>query len=231
MSNQKEPTGPRLSSVIIIGLLTFGIGKMLALASLISQPVTVITKALDPESIIPGTVYYQKGSSSGRTVWRAKEEAWKDGTVNVLSVSEAELNQWSRDRLKVPSAPTSEDGAGWTQRMKLNVTQVNFRILENQIQMATEVEMGDMFDGKTFVYQVLGKFEGGPEGVHFVPEKGSLGVAPIGSVPVYRNLLYSMVMKRFKTGVESDWLVDSLASLESAEIVEGQLVLRRRAEG
>jgi hypothetical protein len=40
-----------------------------------------------------------------------------------------------------------------------------------------------------------------------------------------------MVMKRFKTGVESDWLVDSLASLESAEIVEGQLVLRRQTEG
>jgi hypothetical protein len=190
MSNQKEPTGPRLSSVIIIGFLIFGIGKLLGLASLISQPVTVTTKALDPESIIPGVVYYQKGSSSGRTVWRAKEEAWKDGTVNVLSLSETELNQWSRDRLKVSPAPTSEDGAGWTERMQLNVTQVNFRILEDQIQMATEIQMGDMFDGKTFIYQVFGKFEGGPEGVRFVPKKGSLGFAPIGSVPIYRDLFF-----------------------------------------
>ena len=64
MSSQKEEMGPRLSSVIIIGILTFVLGKFLGLASLVSQPVQVVTR--EPENIVPGTVYYQKGNRSGR---------------------------------------------------------------------------------------------------------------------------------------------------------------------
>ena len=229
MSSQKEEMGPRLSSVIIIGILTFVLGKFLGLASLVSQPVQVVTR--EPENIVPGTVYYQKGNRSGRTVWRAKEEAWKEGTVSVLSLDEAELNQWSSDRLKVDAKPVGEEEAGWSERLQLQVSPVNFRILEDEVQLATEVQLGDFFNERTFLYQVRGRFESTSSGVKFVQSKGTLGYAPIGSFPVYRDVLFSMVLGRFGENPETEWLAESLAGLESVEIADGQLILRRRAEG
>jgi hypothetical protein len=231
MSTQKEAAGPGLSSVILIGILIFTLGKMLGLASLVSQPVPVVTKAPDPDSLTPGVVYYHKGGRSGRTVWRAKEEAWKEGTVSVLSLSEVELNQWSSDRLKVEEAPSTEEGAGWTDRLKLNVSPLNFRIVEDKVQLATEVELGDFFDGRTFIYQVMVHFESTPDGVKVVHEDGTLGFAPLGAFPLYGGWVFSMVMDRFEEGPGAEWLSESLADLESVEIADGQMVLRRRAEG
>lgn len=219
-----------MSSVLILGLLTLFLGKMLGLASLVSQPVIVLTKDPNPDNLVPGTVYYQKGEASGRTVWRAKEEAWKEGTVSVLSLSETELNQWSRDRLKVEAPVPSED-SGFMDRFQLQVAPVNFRILEDQVQLATEVKIGDFFGERSFVYQVKGRFESTPEGVKFVHEKGSLGSAPFGSFPVYGNILFSMVAGSYDAAPDMEWLQESMANLESVEIEGGQLILRRRAEG
>lgn len=230
MSKDNEVLGPRMTSVVFIGLLTFVLGKMLGLASLVSQPVTILTKEPDPDSIVPGTVYYQKGSRSGRTVWRAKEEAWKDGTVSVLSLSETELNQWSWDRLKMPAPETGEEGASWRDRLQLHVAQLNVRILENELQLATEVQIGDFFEQRTFIYQVRGTFVSTPSGVEFVHEKGTLGHAPFGAFPVYGDLIFSMVMKQYPALEGMEWLGESFADLESVEITDGQLVLRRRAD-
>lgn len=228
MSPKKEPTGPRMSSVIIIGVLVFIIGTILGLASLVSQPVAVVTKMPDP--IVPGKVYFMKGNSSGRTVWRAKEEAWREGTVSVLSLNETELNQWSRDRIKLEPADPSEE-TGFMDRLQFIPSTVNFRILEDQVQLATEVQIGDFFGTRTFVYQVRGHFESTPKGVKFVHEKGMLGCAPLGSFPVYGDLLFSLVLDGFESVPDIEWLSESLAGLESVEIEEGQLILRRRAEG
>ncbi|MEX0330279.1 MAG: hypothetical protein AB3N64_02540 [Puniceicoccaceae bacterium] len=230
MSPQKEPTGPRMSSVIIIGVLTFILGKMLGLASLVTQPVIVVNKEPNPENVVPGTVYYQKGTSSGRTVWRAKEEAWREGTVSVLSLSETELNQWGRDRFKKTSSAPSEE-EGFMDRVQLHVSAVNFRILEDEVQMASEVRIGDLFGERTFIYQVRGHFESTSDGVKFVHEKGTLGSAPLGHFPVYGDVLFSLVSGSLEETPEMEWLPESLASLESIEIEGGQLILRRRAQG
>jgi hypothetical protein len=219
-----------LSSVVLIGILIFTMGKLLGLASLISQPVIVVNRAPDPEAKIPGVVYFHRGERGGRTVWRAKEEAWKEGTVNVLSLSEPELNQWSSDRLKIEAAPAGEEEAGWMDRLKLDVTPLNFRIVDDQIQLATEVQLGDYFEGRTFIYQVLVGFESTPDGVKVVHEKGTLGYAPLGWFPIYGEWLFSMVMNRFMEEPEMEWLSASLTGLDSVEVADGQLVLRRRAE-
>ena len=155
----------------------------------------------------------------------------KEGTVSVLSLDEAELNQWSSDRLKVDAKPVGEEEAGWSERLQLQVSPVNFRILEDEVQLATEVQLGDFFSERTFLYQVRGRFESTSSGVKFVQSKGTLGYAPIGSFPVYRDVLFSMVLGRFGENPETEWLAESLAGLESVEIADGQLILRRRAEG
>ncbi|HSH08946.1 MAG TPA: hypothetical protein VK995_01065, partial [Oceanipulchritudo sp.] len=104
MSKNKEATGPSLTSAIIVGILCFILGKMLALGSLISEPATILNKDPEEGAIKPGTVWYVRGERAGRTAWQAKEDAWKAGTVDRLTLSEAELNQWSSDRLKVEKA-------------------------------------------------------------------------------------------------------------------------------
>jgi hypothetical protein len=231
MSTNSDAAGPRLTSVLIIGLLTFALGKLLAIASLVSQPVTVLTKEPDPESVTPGIVYHVRGDRSGRTVWRAKEEAWREGTVSVLSLSEAELNQWSRERLKLSSAAPAAEGSSWRDKLKVNASPVNFKIVGDQLQLATEVDLGETFKDRTFMYQVTGHFSSTSRGVRFVRDKASLGQAPVGAFPFYGDVVYSLVSDRFTEGPEGEWLAESFAGLESVEIADGQLILRRRAEG
>jgi len=231
MKKNKEATGPRISSVIFVGILCFILGKMLALGSLVSQPATLLNKDPEEGAMKPGTVWYVRGDRAGRTAWQAKEDAWKAGTVDRLSLSEAELNQWSSDRLKVEKAAPSEEGSSWSDRIKINVSPVNFRILDGQVQMLTEVTFADLFEGRSFIYVVVGKFESTPSGVRFVPEKGTLGSAPLGSFPVYREWLYGYMRKQFESAPDVAWLDENFENLESVDVADGQLVLKRRAQG
>ena len=231
MSAKNEPAGPSLSSVIFAGVLCFVLGKMLAVASLVSQPVTVMSKVPEPESVVPGTAYYVKGSKVGGTDWRRKEEAMKAGMVNVISISESDLNRWSSSRLKTPKTPANEETGGWKDRIQLVVAPVNFKILDDQIQMATEVQIGDVFDQKTFTYVVTGSFESTKNGVRFVPESGFVGQAPLGMISPSRELIFSLVGKQLRGLEATEWLPDSFENLESINIVEGQLILSRRADG
>jgi hypothetical protein len=227
---KNEPTGPSLSLALFLGLLSFCAGGALGIVSLVSQSVTTTVKQPDPEEIEPGVVYYIKGVRTGRTAWRAKEDAWRAGMVDVLRLSESELNQWSRERLDV-KAPTGEEAPSeFKATLEYIPTEVNFRILEDSLQVATEIEFGGYLKEKAVVYQVVGTFQDTSKGIRFVPETGNLGSAPLGSVPVVRDWLFNTVKNRVSGGTELNWLNDSFGNLESVEIVDGQLVLRRNAE-
>ena len=149
--------------------------------------------------------------------------------MDTLILTESELNQWSEERLKFPE-PEEED-LGWTDTFRLEVGPVNFRILENRLQLATEVQLAGLAPDSTFIYQVTGRFESAPGGVRFMPESGNLGQAPFGSVPVTREWLFSLIRTRYERIEEIAWLVDALDDLEAIEISDGQLTLRRKAQG
>ena len=217
--------------VLFIGFLSLCLGVLLGVASLITLPVVELTRAIDPEDVEPGKVYYLKGQQSGRSSWRAKEDAWRAGMVDVLRLSETELNQWSRQRLDIELPTSEEEPSEFQATLAYLPTAVNFRIVEDEIQLGTSIELDGYLKDKKVIYQVVGKFEGSSSGVRFVPESGNIGSAPLGSVPLIRNLLFNAVKGRFADGTDLDWLGESLGDVESAEIVEGQLVLRRRAEG
>ena len=229
--SKNEPTGPSLISVIFIGFLTFCVGILLGIISLISQPVTTIAKSLEADEVIPGEVYYLRGDRGGRTAWRAKEDAWRAGMVDVLRLTESELNQWSRERLEV-DAP-SGDGAvsEFQETLQFIPSAVNFRVLDGGLQLATEIEFGGYLADKSVIYQVTGSFRETSGGVRFVPETGNIGSAPLGSVPIVRNWLFNLVKNRITSASEADWLGESFESVESVEVVDGQLVMRRKAEG
>ncbi len=231
MSTQNEDFGPGLTPAILLGILTLLLGMALGVASLVSQPVVPVSKVPEPGTLKSGTVYYAKGARLGRTAWEAKEEAWKAGTVSVLAVSEAELNQWSQNRLD-PSGPVgTEVESGWTSKFNFTALSVNFLILEDTLQIATELRMEGLFPNRSFVYIVRGKFESAPDGSRFVPEKGTLGSAALGSVPSIRNLLFSRVASKYSATGPAEWLPESMEKVDSVEIADGKLILRRRAEG
>jgi hypothetical protein len=232
MPPNEEPLGPNMSVVLFAGLLTFLIGAGLGLASLISQPVMVFSSEPEPEQIEPGEVIYVRGSRSGRTAWRGKEQAWRQRQVDRLIVTEAELNQWSQERLEMPDPEADEEAAAsWRDKLRIAVNPVNFRILEDRVQMATDISMPDMFPDHSFHYQVFGRFESSPEGVIFVPDEGTLGRAPLGSVPVAGDWLYGLVRGRFSSLESASWLVESIQETESIEISSGRLVLQRKNRG
>jgi hypothetical protein len=231
MSRKTEPAGPSLTFVLFLGFLSFCAGGLLGLVSLVSQPVTVMVKMPEPDEIEPGSVYLVRGERGGRTSWRAKEDAWRAGMVDVLRLSESELNQWSRERFEIKKIAGEDAVSDVRATLEYTPDPVNFRIVGDKLQMSTEVELGGYLDEKTFVYQVLGHFESSSRGVRFVPETGNLGSAPLGMVPVVRDWLFDLVKNRIAGSTDVDWLGESLGQMESVEVVDGQLVLTRNAEG
>jgi hypothetical protein len=232
MAPKQEPEGPQLTTVVILGLLTFLLGGFLGTLSLMTRPVATYRNPPDPESLKSGEVYLLRGNRNSSDDWRGKEASWKNGEVNRLVISEGELNEWSRDRMdpgNPEDAPESE--ASWMDRLEVTATPIDFRILESGLQMATELELPGLFPRTTFIYQVKGRLVAGPEGLRFQPETGTLGRAPLGSVPVTRGLLYHFVRAQFDETGYPESLRELLGEVGSVEIVEDKLILERAAAG
>lgn len=231
MARKDEDYGPGMGGVVLSGLITLLIGMVLGGFSLVTQKVDVLSNEPDPDSLIPGKLVYVKGTRSGRTSWRGKEQAWKAGELSTLILTEAELNQWSDSRLKMKKPVSAEDDGGWLSMFDLEVSPVNFRIIEDKLQMAAEVQLPGLLPGSTYIYQVKGQFQASPEGLEFIPESGSFGQAPIGAVPVAGDMVFSLLGKQYEGAEDISWLLDAFGNLESAEIADGQLILRRRTNG
>lgn len=227
MSPNTDDLGPGLAPAIFLGILTFLIGVILGTASMISQEVAILTKSAKLEDLEPGTVYFIRGDRLGRSPWEAKEEAWKAGTVSVLTVTEQELNQWSAQSLQPESPPVAAEEAGWMDKLDISVSAVNFRILDEEVQLSTELRVPGLLGDRFFIYQVKGGFvaEGGE--LRFKPAAGTLGCAPLGSIPAVKGVLFSYVCSLFGGTDAGSWLPGSLEGLNSAVISDGQLVLKR----
>jgi len=227
MSAKKDDFGPGLAPAIFLGILTFILGAILGTVSMVSQEVKILAKTASKKDLAPGTVCYVKGDRLGRSSWEAKEEAWKTGTVSVLTVSEQELNQWSNSRLQVKQPPQPPEDASWMDKLDLSVSAVNFLIEDDQLQMATELKVPGLLGDRTFIYQVRGGFVQDGETVRFEPASGLLGCAPLGNVPTVKSLLFSKIGALFLNTDAGDWLPGTLEGLDSVVISEGQLVLKR----
>ena len=231
MATRNEPEGPSIIPVILVGMLTFVIGGALGLASLISQPVLVLNKDPDPESLKPGTVYLVRGDTLGGNTWRSKEDAWKSGLVEELSLDEAELNKWSKARLDFESDIPREEQESWRNRFKLQIEPLNFRLSGRDVQISTEVRFMGAFKDKTFQCLVHGRFKPTADGVKFDPDSGTIGRAAVGYIPGLREWILGYITELIEQAPEMGWVQESFANMESADVFEGQLVLRRKAEG
>ena len=227
MSAKKDDFGPGLAPAIFLGVLTFILGAVLGTVSMISQEVKILTKAANKDELEPGTVYYVRGDRLSRASWEAKEEAWKAGTMGILTVSESELNQWSNKRLLARAPAEPPEGASWMDKLDISVSSVNFLLEGNQLQMATELRVPGLLGDRTFIYQVRGDFVQDGDTVRFEPVTGTLGCAPLGNIPTIKNILFSKIGTLFLDTEAGEWLPATLEGLNSVVISEGQLVLKR----
>ena len=229
MSRKQEPASPSMASVAIAAILVFLLGGALGVLSLITRPVEVVSHVPEAEDFEPGMVYLVRGTRAGRTAWRQKEEAWMAGEVDSLSLSESELNQWSDNRLSRGPRPAGEESK--LLGMELAVSPVNFRILNDAIQLSMVLEVDSPLGKKEIVYQVTGNFENTPEGVRFVARKGNLGRAPTAVLPAANSWLGGSLIQLLTASDDLQWVRESIAGLESAEIANDLLILRRRQAG
>ncbi len=225
---KNEPTGPRMMSVLFMGLICLVLGAALGLVSLITQPVTELTKTPDEDAIPLGEVYVVKGQRTGGTNWRQKEDALQSGALAQITLSEADLNRWSSSRLKGPKLPANDDETGWLDKLQVYPGNVNFNVHEDVVQMVVEVELSGLLKGKPILCTVSGKFDSTPNGVVFVPTSATIGQAPIGVLPEVSEFFLTYISKRFGENSALEWVPGAFKELESIEVVDEQLVLKRR---
>lgn len=228
MASKADSGGPNLSTALFAGFLTLLLGALLGLVSLITQPVTAVTREPDPGKLEPGEVIYVQGARRGNATWTAKEVALKNRRLNQLALSEPELNQWSQKRLAIPEDAPEED-SGWSGRLRVTANPVNFRILEDRVQLGTELKLPGLFPNAEFRYFVVGEFKEKGGSIVFVPESGNLGHAPLGSIPLARDWLFGFVTSRFTKATDVNWLPEALAEFDAVNIREKQLVFSRTA--
>ena len=231
MAREIEESGPGMGGPILAGLISLLIGMIIGSVSLVSQEVSVLTKTPDPESLEPGSLVYVKGTRSGRTSWRGKEQAWKAGQLSTLILTETELNQWSESRLKAKNPTPADDEGSWLDTFEVTVSPVNFRIIDDKLQLATVVGLPGLMPSSSYIYQVTGHFESVSGSVEYVPDSGAIGQAPVGAVPGAGGLMLSFISKKCRQIEDADWILEAFNDLESAEITDGQLILRRKSEG
>lgn len=225
---KNEPNGPRIISVLFMGFICLVLGAVLGVASLVSQSVTELTKAPEEGTMEPGEVYVVKGVRTGGTNWRQKEDAIQSGALAQVTLSESDLNRWSASRLKGPKVPSNDEEVAWMDRLQLYPGNVNFNIIDYVVQVSFEVEFGGYLKDKTVLCTVRGTFESTPNGVVFVPVAATIGQAPVGVVSQAGDLFLGYVSKRFIEDPALEWIPLALEELESIEVVDEELVLKRR---
>jgi len=178
--------GPSLTEVVIGAVLSVLIGAVLAAAWLVFKPVETVGAL--PKEPVAGQVYYIEGSNSsakGRQ-WLRKRQLFAEGVA--VSVNEDELNA-AVSSLAPPTGKQEEE------KGMVVPGALNFRIHDNQLQIAAPVEVNVAgFMAKVQV-SADGIFEQHGGKYVYVPEKLYVGSCPVERLPVVPGLIFSRLMK------------------------------------
>ncbi len=224
--------GPSWVEVFFGALLSIILGIVLASVYLIAKPVAVVKEL--PAEIVPGLVYHIEGSrdsTKGRQ-WKVKHQQFIAG--HSVAVTEEELNA-AVSALTSPAANAPAPGkkpdhaakkAEETPSQAIAGAIVpgvpNFRIRENEMQIAVPVALNALSLQLDVLVQARGGFE--KQGDHFVFEPNTL---LIGSLPVHRIPALSgfMMGKFFAAQSVPEDIAGAWAKLNHASIEGTQLKL------
>ena len=189
-AKQSEEDTTPASSVYLAGLISFLLGGLLAVLSLIFQPAREETRLPKPEDIVPGEVIFLKGREGRDLLWQGKWGSIQSGLVVPMTLDESDLNAWARSSLAKMKKP---ENPGLT---TVEPSRVNFRVTKDQqLQVGISFKLPGFSGGRDYILQLVGTPVIGPDGVGLFVTSGNLGSAPLGKVPVVRDLLAGQAMK------------------------------------
>lgn len=227
MVKGKKSKAPKsVKVVLVLGLLAALGGAILGFMSLVTQPVTELRSA--PEELDPASVYYIKGPNSNSSRWRTVRAEIFKGSAGKLEVSDGDLNSWASamftpSQLKPVAAVDGEStpSAPSLFGLKMSVSGVNFRIVDDELQMAAYLEFPSLAPGKRIAYQALGSFQTGSKGPRFKARKITLGRASLSSVPVVGGIVNRRLVSQFEVAPEWGALAEVWADVAAIDISEG----------
>lgn len=208
---EKALYGPSLFEVALGAVLGLVFGVLVACVMLLFRPQMSVREL--PKEPAKGAVYYIAGSAdSGRARgWQAKEQQLASGAA--VTVNEAELNAWAGARSATPKGDDKETRF-------LSASGLNFRLTENQLQIALVVRFDYFGVAKDFTLLTRGGFARSGDGFSFVPEQFYLGSCPVHLIPgVSSTLMRSLFSKQsLPDEVRSAW------AKVTAVAVEGEML-------
>ncbi len=222
MAEKEESSGPGLAGAIVAAILSVLIGGLLAAANLLILPVSVVKELPPEEERVPKALYYVSGLDKGGNTWKQKMALLERGQSGALLVSEGELNRWAKSSFK-PDPKKAEEG-GFLSKISLKPEFPNFRIVEDQLQVSTQVSIPILGEGKKFLYQGKGRFVN----QSFKVESGYIGSCPIPNFAGLPNMVYKHVASTLFDSEEGVKLGEIWAQVNDVSIENNQVKLVRQ---
>lgn len=219
----RDAHGGSLGGAILLGLLSALLGLFLGIAHLASQPVQTVRNLPSEQDREPETVYYVTGSDRGGAGFRVVEGELLSGAPMDSTVTELELNAWSRANFRFDSADTTTAGPGI---IGILPATPNFRIADDLLQIGMELKVSAFGQERAMIYQARGVLQRNGEYL-FVPEAVYLGAARIPPF-VLAPLLNRKLLRPFELAENWQSLHSAWASLSEVSIEGNELRLVRR---
>ena len=185
--------GPSWTEVIFGALLSLVLGVVLAVAYLITKPVTTVKEM--PKEPVTGMVYHIEGSKDGTRgrSWVAKRQQLVAGLS--VTLSEDELNT-AVTAVNAPAprkAGAKEEPVAEAKPGAFTAGAPNFRIRDQALQIAVPVTINTLDLGLNVLVQARGDFEKQGDQFVFNPKSLLVGSCPVEKIPG----LSTIIMNKF----------------------------------
>ncbi len=209
--HQRALYGPGWVEVILGVGVSLLAGVILGAVWLIFKPV-VVAKELSATAA-PGSVFYYPGATnpSAARTWMRKKQILAEGQTGEFVLTEEELNAWAADTMK--SSPPDATAA-------VSPSQINFRIADGILQVATPVSVDLLGISLPVVIQARGDFHKAGDVFTFAPHEMYLGSLATHRIPglADRTLRYLARIHPFPQDVTDGWKKLAAVSIEGKQL-------------
>lgn len=216
-SSEPLPHDPGLLEIIIGLALSISLGALLACLSLISRPVERVREL--PKDAVAGTVYYLPGNESAQIgrQWMRKRQLLLEKQSGELVFVEEELNAWAREVFKDDPTKNSEKSPFPT----LSTGTPNFRIRDNQLQIAFDCELSYSGLAGKVVVQMRGEIERQGDRFVFTPNDTWIGGLQAGKIFGLGDLVAGRLLtaQALPEELRAGWNALGYAQIEGKELV------------
>ncbi|MEO0794077.1 MAG: hypothetical protein AAFX93_02890 [Verrucomicrobiota bacterium] len=220
---QKKESEGNMLGAAIVGVVVAIFGMFLGIGTLALEDVKEVRDMPAEDKITPDTVYYVIGKDKG-SAYKGDEQAFLDGKVGIIRMTEEELNDWAGDNFKFGRPKPGEEQGGF---ITLRPSTPNFRIQEGVLQVGMSVEVIAFGKNYKVRYQAKGnQFIDDGLGFVFKPDIAYLGSAQLPPVVVSGSLA-DMLFQVFEQSEQYAKFNEAWRGLSNVAVEGNELVLVR----